>query len=234
MHATPLQFDRPIPLFPLPNCVLFPGVVQPLHIFEPRYRDMMEDTLEDQSALAMVLLKPGWEKTYYGYPPIHDMLCVGRIVAHERLDDGKFNLLLHGLTRARVDREQRCGQYRVAQLRPVLDVVAPTGVCGHEILQRKVLRELFQRTPLKDLTVVPSLATFFDDSVPISRLIDALAFSLVQDVEFKQRMLEELDPLKRGELLLQDLVQLASRLADKAASATSTPASSWPPPLGVN
>src|SRR5262249_18430669 len=94
MNTSPIHFDRAIPLFPLPNCVLFPGVVQPLHIFEPRYRDMMEDALEDQSALVMALLKPGWEKHYYACPAIHDTACVGRIIAHERLDDGKYNLFL--------------------------------------------------------------------------------------------------------------------------------------------
>ena len=60
----------------------------------------MADTLHDQSAMAMALLRPGWEKNYYGTPAVHDMLCVGKIIAHEQLEDGKYNLLLHGITRA--------------------------------------------------------------------------------------------------------------------------------------
>ena len=69
MDPNPIEFSCPIPLFPLPNCVLFPGVVQPLHIFEPRYKEMIADALEDQSAVGLVLLKSGWEKNYHSKLP---------------------------------------------------------------------------------------------------------------------------------------------------------------------
>src|SRR3954468_5096702 len=107
MLLDPIQFDREIALFPLPNCVLFPGVVQPLHIFEPRYREMLREALAGQSAIGMALLMPGWEQDYYGCPAIHRRLCVGRVIAHEQLADGKYNLLLQGVMRADVVSEQK-------------------------------------------------------------------------------------------------------------------------------
>lgn len=237
MSSTPINFVRPIPLFPLPNCVLFPGVVQPLHIFEPRYREMMEDTLEDQSAIAMALLKPGWEKSYYGRPPVFDMLCVGRIVAHERLDDGKFNLLLHGLARVRLLREEKRGLHRVGLLEPVLEPVDPTGIsadsCPHARMQRKVLKEMFEKTSLRELTVAPMVATLFEEDVPLGRLVDTLAFTLVQDPLLKQQMLEQLDPLLRGELLLRELVSLAARLGTEIPI-VGNKSEAWPPHTSVN
>src|SRR5204862_3056558 len=89
-------------LFPLPNVVLFPHVVQPLHIFEPRYRQMTADTLTGDRLLALVLLKPGWEEDYDGRPAVHPVACLGRVVADQLLPDGRYNLLVRGLSRARL------------------------------------------------------------------------------------------------------------------------------------
>lgn len=231
MHVEPIQYEREIPLFPLPNCVLFPGVVQPLHIFEPRYRRMMADAVGDggQGAVAMALLKPGWEKQYYGAPAIHPILCVGRVIAHEKLDDGKYNLLLQGVSRARVKSEGRCagewGTYRLGRLEPVADAAGHGE--AHEALLRRLLGQIFEKSALKDLTVTPALQALFEESVPLSRLLDALAFSLVQEAEAKQRMLEAVDLPMRGELLLREMVALAGRLGPATTA-------DWPPALGKN
>src|SRR3954467_5128536 len=105
-----------VPLFPLPNVVLFPRAVLPLHIFEERYKSMTADALRGNGVIAMALLKPGWEKCYYGAPPIEPVVCAGRILTHEKLPDGKYNFLLQGIARARVVREDRSRPYRVARL----------------------------------------------------------------------------------------------------------------------
>lgn len=237
MQLPAITFTCEIPLFPLPNCVLFPGVVQPLHIFEPRYREMMRAAVEGagggeaQRVLGMALLMPGWEKSYYGSPAIHERLCAGRIIAHERLEDGKYNLLLQGVARARVVEERPCmgewGMYRMARLEEVAEVA---GSPAHQALQRRVLQQLFEKTALKELTVTPALVPLFEESVPPGRLIDGLAFALVQDVEAKQRLLEESDVGLRGELLLRELVALAGRLSKAGAGGCG----GWPPEVGVN
>src|SRR6266446_3205239 len=89
-------------LFPLPNMVLFPHVVQPLHIFEPRYRQLMADALAGDRLITMALLKPGWEEEYHKQPPIHAGVCIGKIAQEERLSDGRYNLLVHGVARAHI------------------------------------------------------------------------------------------------------------------------------------
>ena len=73
-----------IPLFPLPNVVLFPSVFLPLHIFEPRYREMVGDALTGDRIIGMVLLRPGWEADYEGRPPIYPVGCAGLITLSER------------------------------------------------------------------------------------------------------------------------------------------------------
>src|SRR4029079_6084798 len=94
-----------IPVFPLPNVVLFPHVCLPLHIFEPRYREMVSDALEGDRMIGMVLLRPGWEADYDGRPAIHAVGCEGLITHAERTADGRYNLVLRGLEKFRVQQE---------------------------------------------------------------------------------------------------------------------------------
>ena len=91
-----------IPLFPLPNVVLFPNVFLPLHIFEQRYRDMVADALDGDRLIGMVLLRPGWEGSYEGRPPVYPIGCAGLITHHERLPDGRYNIVLRGLEKFRI------------------------------------------------------------------------------------------------------------------------------------
>ena len=102
-----------IPLFPLPNVVLFPGVFLPLHIFEPRYRTMTQEALDGDRLIGMVLLKPGHDAEYEGRPPIYPIGCSGLITHAERLSDGRFNIVLQGLERFRVREEDNSRAYRV-------------------------------------------------------------------------------------------------------------------------
>jgi Lon protease-like protein len=96
------QFSGIVRLFPLPNLVLFPGALQPLHIFEPRYCDLMAETVATDGLIAMAVLAPGWESDYEGRPPIYPVACLGRVTTYHRLDDGRYNLLLLGVARTRI------------------------------------------------------------------------------------------------------------------------------------
>src|SRR5690348_13006239 len=98
-------FAGGVRLFPLPNLVLFPHVMQPLHIFEPRYRSLLEDALSADRLIAMAVLEPGWESDYEGRPPLSSMACLGRVATYRRLPDGTYNLLLLGLQRIKLVRE---------------------------------------------------------------------------------------------------------------------------------
>jgi Lon protease-like protein len=105
-----------IPLFPLPNVVLFPNVVLPLHIFEPRYRAMTAASLETDRIIGMVLLRPGWEDDYEGRPAVYEIGCAGLITHAERLADGRYNIVLQGLEKFRIEREEQTLAYRLAHV----------------------------------------------------------------------------------------------------------------------
>src|SRR5260370_17687335 len=87
-----------IPIFPLPNFVLFPGVTVPLNIFEPRYREMIADVSASHGIIGMTTLKGDWERDYYAYPDIFEIGCAGRISLLTPLPDGRYNLRLDGLS----------------------------------------------------------------------------------------------------------------------------------------
>ena len=112
------DFSGLAPLFPLPNVVLFPQALMPLQIFEPRYRQMTADALEGERLIAMGLLRPGWQKVSENAPPpIHRIVGLGKIIAHEKLEDGRYYLVLRGLARAKVVREQLVDlPYRIGEL----------------------------------------------------------------------------------------------------------------------
>jgi len=93
---------RRIPIFPLPETVFLPHVALPLHLFEPRSRQMGEDAWKGDGLLVVVLLKPGWKRDYEGTPPVHDMATLGRLVEHDRLEDGRLNIVLRGVERVRI------------------------------------------------------------------------------------------------------------------------------------
>jgi uncharacterized protein len=105
-----------IPLFPLPNFVLFPGLSVPLHIFEPRYREMVADVAQSHGIIGMMMLKGDWERDYYAYPDIYAIGCAGKIAALSKLPDGRYNVILQGMSEFRVAREIRQRSYRLAQV----------------------------------------------------------------------------------------------------------------------
>lgn len=214
MSMDAIDFSQELPLFPLPNCVLFPGVVQPLHIFEPRYREMVADALEADHLITMALLKDGWEKDYYGRPAVHPVVCVGKIVAHEKSDDDKYNLLLQGLTRARVVTEAKHGLYRVAKLKPLHDTAAEE---ADDNTQREALRLLFAETALNRLPVAKTVQELVGEKVSAAHLADMLAFALIQDVKTKQRLLEQLDGTQRVAMVMNALTILAQAMSSAGA-----------------
>src|SRR6476661_1177747 len=99
-----------LPLFPLPNVFL------PLHIFEARYREMVADAVASDRLIGMVLLRPGWERDYEGRPPIYPVGCSGVITHAERLDDGRYNIVLRGVERFRILEEEGSRSYRSATI----------------------------------------------------------------------------------------------------------------------
>lgn len=204
------------PLFPLPNVVLFPGAVLPLHIFEERYKAMTRDALAGDRQIAMALLRPGWEKDYYCRPAIESVVCVGRILSHERLADGRYNFLLQGTARGKIVRELSATEddgvppdcvYRMAALRPLHSRVGDPQLVD---TGRAALRTLFVQSSLAQTSLGKKFADLLRSAVSTVDLIDLIAFNFVDDVVAKQAMLAEPDLGRRVGLLIRALAPVAT------------------------
>ena len=193
-----------VPLFPLPNVVLFPRAVLPLHIFEERYKAMTADALRGHRLVAMALLRPGWERDYYHKPEIRPVVCVGRILSHERLPDGKYNVLLQGQMRARVVRELDRGEpYRVAELERLEESDVPESELGPE---RERLARVFRPAMLGSTPVGRQFRALLGaGELRTSDVADLVAFNYLDDVPLKQALLEECDVRRRVRLTLDAL-----------------------------
>lgn len=182
-----------LPIFPLPNLVFFPQTRLPLHIFEPRYRQMVADALEGRKEIGIVLLRKGWENDYFGSPPVHSVGTLGRIEQSFRLDDGRFNLLLGGEQRVRILEEVPGDSYRVARVRPLPQSPADRNIAyGQREWLVELSRQYLQYLPGQ--MEVPEL-----DVSSLEPLTNALIMSLPMEMEEKQRLLEDDDLIRRSE-----------------------------------
>jgi len=209
-----------VALFPLPNVVLFPRAIIPLHIFEERYKAMTADLIQGSCQLAMAALRPGWEKDYYGKPQIEPIVCVGTILSHERLADGNYNFLLQGHTRARIIREKVHYPYRVAELEPLREKsVQETDLLDH----RQRLMAIFDGGSLLATGIGRQFRQLLCTALPTPDVADLIAFNFFDDVALKQSLLAECDVLAR-----------VSRIVD-AFEAVRVPVKSVPhPPMRPN
>ena len=209
MSAESTDLFTPVPLFPLPNVVLFPRAVLPLHIFEERYKAMTADAIAGERLVAMALLKPGWEKAYYQKPAIEPVVCVGRMLSWEKLADGCYNFLLQGWLRAEVVREEPGRPYRMAELR-----VLPQGNTMEIDLihHRERLQELLGKSRLNAMSMVRQFRQLLDGPLPTADIADLAAFSFLEDVAIKQSLLAEGDVPHRVERTLKALEEWASHV----------------------
>jgi Lon protease-like protein len=186
-----------IPIFPLPNVVLFPNVFLPLHIFEPRYRKMVDDALNGDRIIGMVLLRPGWEGQYEGRPAVYPIGCAGVITHAERLPDGRFNIVLRGMEKFRILDEQNEQQYRLASVEPVPDPGIDAASRNEMRGERKRLEMLL--VPQPDGTTDPKVPS----SMPDEDLVNALAQYLEFEPVEKQALLERTGVLDRCRSLIE-------------------------------
>ena len=188
-----------IPLFPLPEVVLFPGVPRPLLIFEPRYREMVADALKGNKIIGMVLLRPGYEKDYEGRPPIYGIGCAGVIEDYEQLPDGRYGILLRGLTTFRVVSEDQRKPYRLARVEAVPDLLTDEERGPLSTMRERLARLLDTVLPLGVEPPDPGL-----DDVEFVNLI-AQALSMPEDA--RQDLLERNSVLSRARALVDRLEQ---------------------------
>jgi Lon protease-like protein len=191
-----------VPLFPLPNVVLFPRAVLPLHIFEERYKAMTAAAIRGDRQVAMALLQPGWEREYHEKPALEPVVCIGTILTYEKLLDGKYNFLLQGHSRARIVREVGGNNklYRVAELEPIVE----TEVAEADLdAVRQRLVAMFERRPLAAMPTATQFREILAGPLPTSDVVDLVAFNLIDDVPLKQSLLADGDVLGRAERTIE-------------------------------
>ena len=200
------SFSGVVPLFPLPNVVFFPGTKLPLHIFEPRYQQMLHDARESEQLICIVLLDRRKQMPPHmkGSPPVHTMAGLGRLTRVERLPNGLFNIDLFGLTRVRIMKELESDKpYRLAQVKTIQDEPSELAETrSAQVLQRafdafnKVLRK-YSRFPGEFLTRFQGL--------PLGMLLDIIAHHVPCEAQKKQAFLEETEPLRRCDKIVDTL-----------------------------
>jgi Lon protease-like protein len=213
LSALPHDFAGVVRLFPLPNTVLFPRVPLPLHIFEPRYRQMTADALSGDRLITMVLLQPGWQTDYDGRPAIHNVACIGQIVGEQQLEDGRYNLMLRGLCRARIDAELVSDKlYRSARVHLLDD--RPVQQASIEQRLRKRLDRILPRWFNALGVSSEDLNALLPPELPLGIVCDIAGFALPLPEEVKQELLAELRIEQRTLNLLAQL-QATERLAEE-------------------
>ncbi|MBX7166896.1 MAG: LON peptidase substrate-binding domain-containing protein [Pirellulales bacterium] len=223
----PEPFRGRVRLFPLPNLVLFPHVLQPLHIFEPRYRDLIGSALEGDQRIAMALLQPGWENDYEGRPPLEPIACLGRIVGHQKLDDGRYNILLHGESRVRLVQELPADRkFREAKAELLDDVYSPATASQRPALQLKLLHVF--REVLPKVVEAQQLEQLMGSELTLGPLTDILGYALELPLPLKTRLLAEPDVDRRASLLI---AYLAATSDEQPRAVLRTP---FPPDFSAN
>lgn len=206
-----------LPLFPLPDVVFFPQTILPLHVFEPRYRQLVSDCLAGEPWLAVVRLQPGWEKDYEGRPPVFEVAGAGEIIQAEVLADGRYNILLDGRTRVRLLGELPADgrPYRVARVARLEDRGPQPGDRSFPERLRELRRahaRLLVALGQSHADVVGRLTVA---GMPPGAVIDRIVSAVVPDAGVRQRILETLDVSERLDLATGALTELLGMLASR-------------------
>lgn len=226
-----VDFSKPMPLFPLPDTVLLPHAVQPLHIFESRYQEMVNHCLDGAGQIAMACFEGiKWKNHYHDSPPLRPVVCVGQIVQHESLSEGRHNILLHGVCRAKIEEVVEPDDdhsYRMARLTPIeaIDEDPPPldGV-------REDLRTMLKRPHLRRMRAAKHVTEWFDrEDVTTLALLELIGSVLLYDSELKYLLLAEPSPDRRADIIMSELhhIDRLVGLADRQDSKSWPKGMSW-------
>lgn len=214
------DYAKPVPVFPLNACVLLPHATVPLHIFEERYRQMVHHALDASGLIAMATFEgETWRTNYEGAPPVKPCVCVGYIARHERLKDGRYNILLHGLCRARIKKELDPAPYRSAILNP-FENDPPKGVDLEPC--RKQIEKLFKDPLLKQWAQIGAVRNLLSKEIPTEAMLDLAVMALCKCARDRYEMLAEPCPCERAEWLRKMLIRTRDTLDRAQRQGTCT------------
>jgi Lon protease-like protein len=200
---SPEQFSGHARVFPLPNLVMFPHVMQALHIFEPRYRALVEEAVEGDRLIALGVLAPGWEQNYEGRPALRSTACLCRIATHQRTKQGTYNVLVLGVRRLRlIDELPPKKLFRVCEAEILDDYEPEAAAPGAAAILQQELLTAFKRAMPKIPNAYEQLDQLLGSQITLGMLSDIVAYTLELDMEVKMRLLSECDVFRRTQVLL--------------------------------
>ena len=198
-----------LPIFPLPNCVLLPGGLLPLHVFEPRYRALTRDALAGDRLMAVARLRTGHEAAYFDRPPIHEHAGLGRILCADELPDGRFHILLEGVGRARVLTEHRTSEpYREVRAETVPDVDPDPGATRRSF---ETVRGLMMSLRLKNPKLAALLREELDLHPEPAEFSNRLGAMIHGDVESQYELLTMTNVTERMDAIVEHLSDFLAR-----------------------
>lgn len=230
----PEDFCGRVKLFPLPNLVLFPHVVQPLHIFEPRYCAMLADAMATDQLIAMAVLQPNWESLYNLKPAVSPTVCVGRVISHTPTEDNRHNILLVGLKRAKIIQELKVDKpYRVAEVEIINDWYSAEESLHRKELQQN-LQELFLKFAPDGLAAQESFRQLVGKQLPLGILTDTITYSMNLPTAIKLQLLSEENVDLRCRILTRCLQQKLDAEVVSQEDSANERESRFPPPFSQN
>ncbi len=213
---SPTRWSR-LPIFPLPKVQLFPHALLPLHVFEPRYRDMVRDAMAGQRLIALASFEPGYESDYQGRPAVRPIIGIGHVVGHEPLGEGRANIVLRGITRARIERELPPEQsYRLVDA-----VSLPDEAVGgfDDAAARETLVLLADQLALKLPSGGDTLRELARSQPDAGALVDVLSAALVTDPDDRQTLIETADVRARVDRVSDEIATILARLTSTSGPA---------------
>ncbi len=200
------------PLFPLPDVVFFPKTLLPLHVYEPRYRALASDALEQDRIICTALLKPGWESDYYGSPEVYSVGCVGKIVQHQKLPDGRYNITLDGITKVSIESSVRLDPYRLVRVKPLED--DSTWARGKRAAEEAAeLMQLFRQVHEGQAPSI-LLAEMLGQEMTPESILNTVALNLNAEPELKEQLLE-MDSLDRRYQAVLQILRNATKTQER-------------------
>jgi Lon protease-like protein len=213
---SPEQFSGRARVFPLPNLVMFPHVMQALHIFEPRYRALVEEAVDDDRLIALGVLAPGWEQNYEGRPALRSTACLCRIATHQRTKQGTYNVLVLGVRRLRlIDELPPKKLFRVCEAEILDDYEPETASPGAAAILQQELLTAFKRAMPKIPNAYEQLDQLLGSQITLGMLSDIVAYTLELDMDVKMRLLSECDVFRRTQLLLDAIANRPTAVATR-------------------
>lgn len=211
-HTLTVDYNRPIRLFPLAHCILLPHATVPLHIFEPRYCAMTRDALDSDGLIAMATFEgDDYQYDYQGTPPIRPTVCVGYLVHHEKLYDGRYNILLQGLARADIHEEHELdkGGYRSAILKPTEPSVMELDLEE----QRETIDKLLSDPHLQQLSSIRKIRSWLSPDLSTPVVVDLAWHAVSEENEQRYTSLAQPCVFKRFDYLKRHLLRTRKILA---------------------